>query len=275
MTKSIREMQEDMKLIDLVIEIVDARIPYSSQNPDIKKLSNGKARMILLGKSDLADEKENEIWMKYFKEQGLNPFLMDARKNGSLKAINPYIREACKEKIERWKRKGIMNRPIRAMVCGIPNVGKSTFINSFSGSSSAKTGNKPGVTRGKQWIRMSRSVQLLDTPGLLWPKFEDQEIGKKIALIGSIKDDILNTEELSLELITRLTARYPGMISQRYNVDESLAPLELLKEVARNRGCLKKGAEPDIEKAAAIMIDEFRTGKIGRITLETPGEHAL
>ncbi|MDO4615227.1 MAG: ribosome biogenesis GTPase YlqF [Lachnospiraceae bacterium] len=270
MTKSIRQMQENMKLIDLVIEILDARIPVSSRNPDIDKLAQGKARMILMNKSDLADPELNSAWVNYFTEQGLNPVLTDARKNHSLKSLTPKIMEACKEKIERNKRRGIVNRPIRAMVAGIPNVGKSTFINSFTGTAAAKTGNKPGVTRGKQWIRLNKQVELLDTPGLLWPKFEDQTIGRNIALIGSMRDEILNTEELSLELIKLLAEQYPGSLNKRYGITEEGRPIDMLLSVASARGCLKKGGETDTEKAAVILLDEFRSGTIGRITLERP-----
>ena len=185
-----------------------------------------------------------------------------------MKAIHSVIQEACKEKIQRDLRRGIKNRPIRAMVVGIPNVGKSTFINTFAGKACAKTGNKPGVTKGKQWIRLNKGVELLDTPGILWPKFEDQEVGIRLACIGSIKDDILNMDELALLLIQSLTSHYPGALTNRYNIDESGKPVEILEQIARARGCLKKGEELDYTKAAALLFDDFRGGKIGRITLE-------
>ena len=178
------------------------------------------------------------------------------------------IQEACKEKTERDRKRGIKNRPIRAMVAGIPNVGKSTFINTFAGKACAKTGNKPGVTKGKQWIRLNKNVELLDTPGILWPKFEDQEVGKRLAFIGSVKDDILNMEELALELISYLCKNYPGALEKRYNIAEEGLPVEILGEIAKVRGCLKKGEELDYTKATGILFEEFRSGKIGRITLE-------
>ena len=222
MTKAKRQMQEDIKLIDLIIELVDARVPLSSRNPDIDELGKNKSRLILLNKSDLADERQNEAWKTYFQAKGFYVVKVDSRNGSGMKAINKVIQEACKEKIERDRRRGIKNRPIRAMVVGIPNVGKSTFINTFAGKACAKTGNKPGVTKGKQWIRLNKSVELLDTPGILWPKFEDQEVGMRLAYIGSIKDDILNIEELALGLIGYLQEFYPAAIRERYNVEEEL-----------------------------------------------------
>ncbi len=269
MTKSIRQLQDDIKLIDLLIEIVDARIPYSSRNPDVEKMCRGKARIVILNKADLADEAENRRWMNYFEGQNANPILADARKKATLKRLLPLVNKACQDKIERNKRRGIINRPMRAMVAGIPNVGKSTFINSFSGQSAAKTGNKPGVTKGKQWIRLNKQIELLDTPGLLWPKFENQEVGLHIALIGSMKDENLIPEELATELIRRLKDHYASMLADRYGIDEAKDPAHILEEVAIRRGCLKAGAEPDLVKAARILIDEFRSAKIGRVTLES------
>ena len=212
MTKAKRQMTEDLKLIDLVIELTDARIPFSSRNPDIDEMAKEKSRLILLNKADMADEKATSEWKTWFEEQGFLVCPVNSLNRADLKKINPFVREACAEKIERDKRRGIRSRPVRAMVTGIPNVGKSTFINSFSGKASAKTGNKPGVTKGKQWIRISDSLELLDTPGILWPKFEDQNVGIKLAAIGSIRDEIMNTEELSLELIKLLNDRYPGIL---------------------------------------------------------------
>lgn len=270
MTKAKRQMQEDIKLVDLVIELVDARIPLSSRNPDIDTLGQNKARLILLNKADLADERQNEAWAEYFKAKGYFVVRMDARNKGSMKKVSAVIMEACKEKIERDLKRGIKNRPVRAMVVGIPNVGKSTFINTFAGRACAKTGNKPGVTKGKQWIRLNKNVELLDTPGILWPKFEDQSVGLRLALIGSIKDEILNIDELSLELIKVLTVEYPGALKERYSVDEAAEPAAVLEAAAINRKCIKKGSEVDYSKAAALIIDEFRTGKLGKISLEKP-----
>ena len=268
MTKAKRQMQEDVKLIDLIIELVDARVPLSSRNPDIDEIGKNKARLILLNKPDLADEAQNEAWKTYFQEKGFYVVKVDSRNGAGMKLVQNVIQEACKEKTERDRKRGIKNRPIRAMVAGIPNVGKSTFINTFAGKACAKTGNKPGVTKGKQWIRLNKNVELLDTPGILWPKFEDQEVGKRLAFIGSVKDDILNMEELALELISYLCKNYPGALEKRYNIAEEGLPVEILGEIARVRGCLKKGEELDYTKATGILFEEFRSGKIGRITLE-------
>lgn len=270
MTKAKRQMQEDLKLIDLIIELVDARIPLSSRNPDIDELGKNKARLILLNKSDLADERYNEQWSAYFQKKGFYVVKVNAKSGAGLKSIQGVIQEACKAKIERDRRRGIKNRPIRAMVVGIPNVGKSTFINSYAGKACAKTGNKPGVTKGKQWIRLNKTLELLDTPGILWPKFEDQEVGKRLAFIGSIKDEILNLEELSLELLDYIRTNYLGLLNTRYGIEEEGTPVSLLEAVADKRKCLIRGQEIDYAKAAGIVMEEFRNGKIGRITLEFP-----
>ena len=268
MTKAKRQMQEDIKLIDLIIELVDSRVPLASRNPDIDELGRNKARLILLNKSDLGDERQNEAWKAYFQAKGFYVVKVDSRSGAGMKAIQAAIQEACKEKTERDRRRGIKNRPIRAMVVGIPNVGKSTFINTFAGRACAKTGNKPGVTKGKQWIRLNKNVELLDTPGILWPKFEDEEVGMRLAYIGSIKDDILNLEELSLTLIDFLREKYAGALEKRYQIAEEGTAVQVLEAIARSRGCLKKGEELDKAKASLIQIDNFRSGKIGRITLE-------
>lgn len=270
MTKAKRQMQEDIKLIDLVIELVDARIPLSSRNPDIDELGKNKYRLILMNKSDLSDEKRNQEWAEFFRKKGYFVVCLDARSKAGMKNVTNVVMEACKEKIERDRKRGILNRPVRAMVVGIPNVGKSTFINSYAGKACAKTGNKPGVTKGKQWIRLNKNVELLDTPGILWPKFEDQKVGLRLALIGAIKDEILNIDELSLELIKLLTGAYPGILKERYQVDESVAPAEILRQIAENRKCISKGNELDYSKAATLLIEEFRSGKLGRITIEVP-----
>ena len=270
MTKARRQMQEDLKLIDLIIELVDARIPLSSRNPDIDELGKNKSRLILLNKSDLADEKYNEQWTTYFQKKGFFVLKVNSKSGAGLKAIQGVIQEACKEKIERDRRRGIKNRPIRAMVVGIPNVGKSTFINSYAGKACTNSGNKPCVSIGKRWFRLNKNLELLDTPGILWPKFEDQEVGKRLAYIGSIKDEILNLEELSLELLEYIRTNYSGLLNQRYGISEDGTPLSLLEEIAENRKCLVRGQELDYAKAAGILMEEFRNGKIGRITLEYP-----
>ena len=248
MTKAKRQMQEDIKLIDLIIELVDARVPLSSRNPDIDELGKNKSRLILLNKSDLADERQNEAWKTYFQAKGFYVVKVDSRNGSGMKAINNVIQEVCKEKIERDRRRGIKNRPIRAMVVGIPNVGKSTFINTFAGRACAKTGNKPGVTKGKQWIRLNKGVELLDTPGILWPKFEDQQVG--------------------IRLIDYLRENYKGILAERYQITEEGTSVEVLEAIARARGCLKKQEELDYAKASLILFDDFRSGKMGRITLE-------
>ena len=271
MTKAKRMMQENIKLIDIVVELLDARIPLSSRNPDIDQLANNKFRLVILNKSDLADEEGNRRWETYFKEQGCYVLKVNSQKGQGIKNVKSMIMEACKEKIERDRKRGIKNRPIRAMVAGIPNVGKSTFINSFAGKACAKTGNKPGVTKGKQWIKINKDVELLDTPGILWPKFEDQTVGLRLAFIGSIKDEIVQVEELALSLIAYLQERYPAELSNRYGLnDVSGNPVAILEQIGEVRACKKQGNEVDLEKAAAIVMEDFRSGKMGRITLEFP-----
>lgn len=270
MTKAKRMMQEDIKLIDLVIELVDARIPLSSRNPDIDQLGKNKFRLIILNKADLVSEKSNAAWSEYFKKLGYFVVQLDSRNRGGMKHVNSVIDKACQEKFERDRKRGILNRPVRAMVVGIPNVGKSTFINSFAGKACTKTGNKPGVTKGKQWIRLNKNVELLDTPGILWPKFDDQAVGLRLALIGSMNDEVLNINELCMELITYVREQYPGMFHARYGIEEEGTADEILMKIAEARKCIKKGNELDYDKAAALVLDEFRSGTLGKITLEFP-----
>ena len=272
MTKAKRMMQENIKLIDLVIELVDARVPISSRNPDIDELGKNKARLILLNKSDLAEDKWNDAWSEYFREKGFSVVKVNSKKGGGIKSINGVIQEACKEKIERDRKRGILNRPVRAMVVGIPNVGKSTFINALAGKACAKTGNKPGVTKGKQWIRLNKNVELLDTPGILWPRFEDQAVGLRLALIGSIKEEILNTTEMAIAFIDFLKKTYKGVLEERYAVDEGKENLEILEEIARVRGCLMKGNQMDIDKAGRLLLEDFRSLRLGKLSLEVPDE---
>ena len=275
MTKARRMMQENIKLIDLIIELVDARIPLSSRNPDIDDMGKNKARLIVLNKADLAEEKRNDEWVEYFKEKGYSAVKVNSKKGGGIKSIQSVIQEACREKTERDRRRGILNRPVRAMVAGIPNVGKSTFINTLAGKACTKTGNKPGVTKGKQWIRLNKSVELLDTPGILWPKFEDQKAALKLAFIGSIKDEILQTEELASELIKYMEEEYAGTIGEKYSVETTEDSYECLRRIAESRHCLVRGNELDTEKAAALFLDDFRNGRLGRITLENPENAAV
>lgn len=270
MTKAKRMMQEDIKLIDLVIEIIDARVPLSSRNPDIDELGKNKARLIILNKSDLADEKKNDAWAAWFQGKGCFTAKVNARSGAGMKKIQDTIQEACKEKIERDRRRGIMNRPVRAMVVGIPNAGKSTFINTLAGKACAKTGNKPGVTKGKQWIRLNKNIELLDTPGILWPKFEDQLVGLKLAVVGSIKDELLQSEELAMWLIAYLRKEYAGLLTERYQIEEDGTDLEILERIAQSRGCRLKGNLPDYPKTAALIVEDFRSGRLGRITVERP-----
>ncbi len=270
MTKAIRMMQEDIKLIDIVVELVDARVPMSSKNPDIDQLARGKSRLILLNKADLADRAKTQDWEQYFKEKGFYVHSLDARTGKSVKAVTGIIQEACREKIERDRRRGIINRPVRAMVVGIPNVGKSTFINTYAGKACTKTGNKPGVTKGKQWIRLNKNVELLDTPGILWPKFEDQTVGMKLAIIGSIKDDLLDITELAWNLTGFLVDNYPGILEKRYNIDEKRDKIEIIEQIALARGCLQKGGAPDTAKASKLLLDDFRSARLGAITLDLP-----
>ena len=272
MTKAKRMMQENIKLIDLIIELVDARIPMSSRNPDIDELGKGKARIILLNKSDLADVRLNQEWENFFKEKGYFVQPLNAKTGAGIKNIQALVQESCKEKIERDRKRGIINRPVRAMVVGIPNVGKSTFINSFAGKACAKTGNKPGVTKGKQWIRLNKNLELLDTPGILWPKFEDQIIGERLALIGSINDEILHVDELAVALIRNLKNSYLDLLEKRYDITIDEDAYDTLKKVAIARKCLQKGELPDVDRASSMLLEDFRSGKLGRITLERPEE---
>ena len=273
MTKARRMMEENIKLIDLVIEVVDARIPMSSRNPDIDNLAKNKARLILLNKSDLSDERLNQQWIDYFAQKGVLCLKLNSRSGAGIKQMNSAIERACHEKIERDKKKGIMNRPVRAMVVGIPNVGKSTFINAYAGRACAKTGNKPGVTKGKQWIRLNKNVELLDTPGILWPKFEDQQVGLRLAFIGSIKDEIMNLEELATELISFMQDAYPGVLAEKYTINEKQNSYSVLEAIAESRHCLVRGNELDTAKAAGMLLDDFRNGRLGRITLEFVKEY--
>lgn len=279
MSKAKRQMQEDLKIIDAVIEILDARIPYSSKNPDIDKMAKGKYRILILNKADLADKKKTEDWKRYYESKGFFVNVVNSKNGTGIKNTVDIIKKACAEKLEKDRKKGIMNRPIRAMVAGIPNCGKSTFINALAGKSCTKTGNKPGVTKGKQWIRLNKEVELLDTPGILWPKFEDQSVGMRIAFIGSINDEILYPEELCYELIKVLKKEYPGVVNLRYGTDkegkleENLEEIEdvndIIARIAVRRACLKKGAEPDTEKISTQIINDFRSVKLGNLTLES------
>ncbi len=270
MTKARRMMQEDIKLIDIVIELIDARVPYSSKNPDIDALAANKYRLILLNKTDLADAAVTAEWEEYYKEKGFFTARINAKSGEGMKNINAVVKEACREKIERDRKRGILNRPLRAMIVGIPNVGKSTFINSYARKACTKVGNRPGVTKGKQWIRLGKDIELLDTPGILWPKFDDKAVGLRLALIGSINDEILSITDLAYELIKFLQLNYCQSLTERYNMDMASDDSRVLEQIAEKRGCIKKGGELDIDKAASLLLDDFRAGRLGRMSIERP-----
>ena len=266
--KAKRAMEEDIRIIDLVIELLDARAPESTRNPEIDKLSAGKGRMVLLNKADLADKDETEKWLSFFKDKGIAAVSLDSRNRKEMKEIDSAVSFACREKIEKNKKKGILNRPMRAMVVGIPNVGKSTFINSYAGKAAAKTGNKPGVTRGKQWIKLGKNLELLDTPGILWPKIDDEKAGFHLALLGSMNDLVLNREEMVIRFIKEMKVSFPEILFERYGVTEETGAEEALRMVAVRRNALLKGGEPDLKRAVSFVLDDFRSGKLGRITLD-------
>lgn len=272
MTKTRRMMQENIGLVDIVIELLDARIPFSSKNPEIDELAKNKHRIVILNKVDLADDKKTNLWIKYFEEQNCKVILVDSIKGKGIKDITEGSKELMKEKVERLKQRGRLFVPTRAMIVGIPNVGKSTLINKFVGKSLAKTGDKPGVTRGKQWIKIKKDFELLDTPGILWPKFEDQTVGLKLAFTGAVNDDILDTYTLALNLIGNLRKIYPNSLKERYKIDfnEEDKSDKILENIGISRNFKTKGGEIDLNRVSYILIDEFRGGKLGKITLEQP-----
>ena len=272
MTKAKRMMQENSKLIDLIIELVDARIPMSSRNPDIDELGKGKSRIILLNKSDLADAGLNQEWESFFKEKGYFVQQLNAKTGAGIKNIQALVQESCKEKIERDRKRGIINRPVRAMVVGIPNVGKSSFINRIAGNNRAKAENRPGVTRGNQWFTVDKQLELLDTPGVLWPKFEDKTVGEHLAFTGAVTDRILDTEWLAMQLLSLLSREYPEKITARYGIELTDDSYELLCRIGKKRGMMIRGGETDTERAANMLLEEYRSCKIGNITLERAGK---
>ena len=272
MTKTRRQIQADLKLVDLVAEIIDARIPISSRNPDIDELVGEKPRLIVLNRADQADPDMNRVWGEWFRRQGWSVLETNARDGKGVGQFSAAIRAALKEKLEQWKAKGLVGRPVRAMVVGVPNVGKSTFINQVAKKKSAKAGNRPGVTRGKQWVSVDGGLELLDTPGILWPKFEDETTGIHLAFTGAVKDEIMDLETLACHLIEILARRYPEALKERYKVeaDPAMAGWELLERCARKRGFLISGGEVDTERMAKVLLDEYRGGRLGRITFEIP-----
>ena len=276
MTKAKRMMQENIKLIDVVIELVDARVPISSQNPDVLTLAQNKPRLMVFNKVDLADARETEKWAEHFKKLGYVVVKVNSANGQGIKQIGQAVKVACKEKIERNTRRGLINKPMRAMVVGIPNVGKSTFINKLVGKSSAKTGNKPGVTKGKQWLKLRNEIELLDTPGVLWPKFEDKSVGIKLAMIGSIKEDILDTEALSGYVLEFMRDRYPYLLSKKYPIEDVADKVghQLLEDATKTRNLLRAGSVPDTLRMSKLLLEEFRNGKLGKMTLETVQEYS-
>ena len=281
MTKTRRMIQADLKLVDLVAEVIDARIPISSRNPDIDELVGDKPRLIILNRADQADPEQTRAWTRWFKTRGYAVLETDSKTGGGVNQFSAVIKDALKEQIARWREKGQVGRPVRVMVVGVPNVGKSTFINKVARRKSAKAGDRPGVTRGKQWVAVDAGLDLLDTPGILWPKFEDQTVGRNLAFTGAIKDEVMDAETLACYLMETLAERYPQALLERYKLelppraqDEETGGLsygyDLLERAARKRGFLISGGEPDTERMAKVLLDEFRAGRLGRFTLETP-----
>lgn len=274
MTKTRRVMEQTQKLIDIVIELVDARLPQSSRNPSIDEIFPSKPRLIVLNKSDISDDKMNKEWERYFQKKGLNVKSVSSVSGKSLNDVFSDCREILKDKIEHDKQRGLVNRPIKVMVVGIPNVGKSSFINKLSGRKSTITGDRPGVTRGQQWIRLKNGFEILDTPGILWPKFEDEKVGEKLAFTGAIRDEVLDVEYIAVKLISFLAKNYPDSLEQRYKMQDfaELDGYELLQLMGKKRGFVVSGGEIDTERAAKILLDEFRGAKLGKITLEKPAD---
>ena len=275
MTKTRRMMEENLKLVDAVCELLDARIPLSSRNPDIAALCGSKPRMVILNRADLADPAMTARWMAWFKAQGLAAIQTDCKSRKGVSSFVPAVRTLLSEKLQRYAEKGQTGRPLKLMIVGIPNVGKSTFINQVSGRKGAKAENRPGVTRGKQWVTVDQGLLLLDTPGILWPKFDDPEVGIKLAYTGAVKDDVIDIESLACHLMRRLFVRYHDSVSERYKLDglpEDTAGYELLEAAGRKRGFLLRGGEIDTERMARVLLDEYRSGKLGRITFEGPEE---
>ena len=277
MTKAQRMIEENLKLVDAVCELLDARIPNASRNPDIDRLAAGKPRLVILNRVDLADPKITARWRKYFEAQGLSVLETDARSGKGVNGFVPAIRGLLAEKLRQYEAKGQVGRPLRVMILGIPNVGKSTFINKVAGRKAALAGDKPGVTRGKQWINIDTGLDLLDTPGILWPKFDSQEVGELLAVTNAIKADVLDKETLAANFMLRLRQLYPQAIEERYKFkpDPEATGFELLEEAAKKRGFLISRGEYDIERMANTLLGEYHDGKLGRLSLETPDDGSL
>lgn len=280
MTKTRRQIEADLKLVDIVVEIIDARIPASSRNPDIDAICAGKPRLIVLNRADQADPAQNRAWGAYFRSRGRSVLETDARSGRGINQFSAVVQEVLKDQIARWREKGQTGRPVRAMVVGVPNVGKSTFINKVARKKSAKAGDRPGVTRGKQWVHVDQGLDLLDTPGILWPKFEDEATGMNLAYTGAVKDEIMDAETLGCHFMALLGERYPRALMDGYKLSELPAREEgendaawgyrLLQAAAAKRGMRISGGEVDTERMARVLLDEYRGGRLGRFTLELP-----
>lgn len=272
MAKTRRLMTESLRLVDAVIEVTDARIPYSSRNPEMDRLVGKKPRIVLLNKCDAANETVTSRWIDHYKRHGIPAIATDCRSGKNINRVIPLVKEVLKDEIEKWNAKGMIGRPVRIMIVGIPNVGKSSLINRLAGSKRAKVEDRPGVTRGKQWVTLANDVELLDMPGVLWPKFEDQDVGLSLAFTGAVKDDIMDMESLACFFIKKLRTVSVDSFKERYNVEvnEELTDYEVLEAIGKRRGFLISGGEINTERAAIILIDEFRSGKLGRISLEIP-----
>ena len=271
-TKTQRQIEADIRLVDLVAEVIDARIPDSSRNPDVDQLTAGKPRMIILNRADQADPAMNRRWAAALRAEGWSVLETDARSGAGVNRFPAAVRTALKDKIAGWEAKGQVGRPVRVMVVGIPNVGKSTFINKAAKRKSAKAENRPGVTRGEQWVTIDRGLELLDTPGILWPKFEDQQAAMRLAFTGAIRDDVLDIEDLSFELMDLLAHRYPSAVEAKYKIalPEQFQGWEIVELVGKKRGFRISGGEVDLARAARLVLDDYRSGRLGRFTLEAP-----
>ena len=272
MTKTRRLMEEDIKLVDAVCEILDARIPISSRNPDIDSICGTKPRIVILNRIDLADPAMVKVWEDHFRKNGIAVVSTDCKSRKGISSFVPAVRVLLSEKLQKYAEKGQIGRPLKIMIIGIPNVGKSTFINQIAGRKGAKAENRPGVTRGKQWITVDQGLLLLDTPGILWPKFEDPEVGVRLAYTGAVKDNVLDIETLACSLIRMLWSRYPDAVRARYKIDmpEDAEGWELLEAAGRKRGFLVSGGDVDLERMARVLMEEYRSSKLGRFTFETP-----
>lgn len=272
MAKTKRMIKSNLPSVDAVVEILDARIPESSRNPDMIKMTSSKPRLFILNKSDMADSAATSRWIKYYRERGITALPVDCKTGKGIGSVVPEIREhLLKELIERWNAKGMTGNSIKVMVVGIPNVGKSSFINKIAGGKRTKVEDRPGVTRDKQWIRLDKGIELLDLPGILWPKFDDQDVARKLAFTGAIKDDIMDIESLAMLLLKYLAENFPSAFERfKFVPDAADESFELLEKVAKKRGMIMSGGVPDTERAAIMVLDEFRSGKLGRITLELP-----